>query len=94
MRLAITGAGGFIGQAVCEAIKNWDADVSVRLFDKAFAQRPLFPSVELDLCHPDAPSLVAADADCVISCGNARGCCREEPDRLSPVEPAFPLGAH
>ena len=78
MRLAITGADGFIGQAVCEAIKDWDADVSVRLFDKSFAQRPLFPSVELDLCHPDAPSLVAADADCVIHLAAMPGAAAEK----------------
>lgn len=66
MRLGITGADGFVGRALCDALKASDRALSVRLFDLRFKHQPEFPSVEIDLRHPDAASLVAADVDCVI----------------------------
>ncbi len=78
MRLAITGADGFVGRALCKALQEDDAGLSVRLFDKAFRDQPAFPAVELDLCHPDAAALVGVDADCVIHLAALPGAASEQ----------------
>lgn len=65
-RIAITGAGGFIGQAVVRALLETRFDGDVTLFDQAFDCPQPFPVVEGDLCDPQMVDRVTQWADCVI----------------------------
>lgn len=65
-RIAITGAGGFIGQAVARALVETGFGGGVTLFDRAFGCAQPFPVVEGDLCDPHMMAEVTQWADCVI----------------------------
>lgn len=65
-RIAITGAGGFIGQAVVRLLAETGFDGDVRLFDRAFGCPQSYPVIEGDLSAPQMVEQVAHWADCVI----------------------------
>ena len=52
MRLAISGAGGFIGRAVTRQLSNIKFDGSVRLIDRRISGHSKFECMELDLTVP------------------------------------------
>ncbi|ATW04718.1 NAD-dependent epimerase/dehydratase family protein [Sphingorhabdus sp. YGSMI21] len=54
MRLAITGAGGFVGRAVARHLSETRFDGSVRLIDREISDHPEFETVALDLAAPGA----------------------------------------
>ena len=66
IRIAITGAGGFIGQAVVRAMVETGFDGDVTLFDRGFGCHQPYLIVEGDLCDPQMVEQVTRWADCVI----------------------------
>ena len=54
MRLAITGAGGFVGRAVARHLSDMQFDGTVRLIDREISGHSDFESVKLDLADPGA----------------------------------------
>ena len=66
LRLAITGANGFVGQAVSRQLAQGCRDCEVRLFDQAFAGPQDFACFAGDLCDPQVQDALAGFADCVI----------------------------
>jgi nucleoside-diphosphate-sugar epimerase len=65
-RLAITGADGFIGQAVVRVLLESGFGGEVRLFDRAFGGAQSFPVTAGDLCDPRMGEEITQWADCVI----------------------------
>lgn len=65
-RIAITGARGFIGQAVVRALEEAGFGGDVTLFDRAFGCAQPFPVIEGDLCERQMVERVTQWADCVI----------------------------
>lgn len=65
-RIAITGAGGFVGQAVVGMLAETGFGGDVTLFDHTFGNAQPFPVVEGDLCDSQMVEQVTQWADCVI----------------------------
>lgn len=65
-RIAITGAGGFIGQVVARVLAGTSFGGTVRQFDRAFGSLQALPAVTGDLCDPQMVAQVTEWADCVI----------------------------
>lgn len=66
MRLAITGAAGFVGRAVTNCLLEQGFDGEVRLFDRSFDGPQPFAAIEADLCDPGTLSNLVEWADCII----------------------------
>lgn len=66
IRLAITGANGFVGRAVTRFLVESGFNGEVRLYDQAFGSSAAFPVIEGDLCDPEMLDRVAGWADCLI----------------------------
>ena len=54
MRLAVTGAAGFVGRAVAARLGESGVASSVRLIDKMIAQQPDFECLQIDMLDSDA----------------------------------------
>lgn len=66
MRLAVTGAAGFVGRAVAERLADSGTASSVRLIDKVIAPLPDFECLQIDLLDKDALANGLKDVDRVL----------------------------
>lgn len=66
MRLAITGAGGFVGRAVVNHLNDMQFDGSVRLIDRKILRHSTFETVELDLTDSSAMESALDGVDRVL----------------------------
>lgn len=83
MRLAITGAGGFVGQAVVRQIAAHHPDVALRLSDRTLPD-DAFDRVEGDLTDPAVvAALTADDVDAVLHLAALPGGAAERDPALS-----------
>ncbi len=84
MRIAITGATGFIGRRICSLLQSPQYRVRALVRDAAAARRLLAPGVEIvpgDLAAPEALRALVCDADAVLHlAGAVRGATRADFD--------------
>lgn len=84
MRIAITGATGFIGRRICSLLQSPQYRVRALARDAAAARRLLAPGVEIvpgDLAAPEALRALVCDADAVLHlAGAVRGATRADFD--------------
>jgi nucleoside-diphosphate-sugar epimerase len=66
MRLAVTGANGFVGRAVTSHLRETGFAGAVRLIDLSFDRETPYETVEADLADRGTLAGALSDADCVI----------------------------
>ena len=66
MRLAITGAGGFVGRAVASHLSDMQFSGEVRLIDREISDHSEFECLEIDLLDPDTLDLALDGVDRVL----------------------------
>jgi nucleoside-diphosphate-sugar epimerase len=66
MRLAVTGANGFVGRAVVRCLRQSGFAGSVRLVDRTFDHETPYEAIEADLAGRGTLAEALGDADCVI----------------------------
>lgn len=66
MKLAITGAAGFLGQSLVRHLRQVAFTGEVRLVDRAFATEQPFETLALDLTEPNSVQSALDGIDCVI----------------------------
>lgn len=77
-RIAITGAGGFVGSRVPAKLRAAGYAGEIRLFDRAFLHDADHETVVMDLASSGAAREVAAGADCVIHLAAMPGAAAEQ----------------
>jgi D-erythronate 2-dehydrogenase len=78
VRLAVTGANGFIGRAVAQHLREIGFAGEVRLIDRAFEGEPAFQAVRADLTNTDEVAGTVGNADCVIHLAALPGAAAED----------------
>lgn len=93
MKLAITGAAGFVGQLVASTLQEMDFGGSVRLIDKTIFAQSDFEQIALDLLDPHALDVALDGVDRVLHLAALPGGAAEaDPELSKRVNLDLPLG--
>lgn len=83
MRIAVTGADGFIGRAVTKLLGEAGLMNGLRLVDRGFDRTDECELLSLDITDPDSAARVADGIDCVIHLAALPGAAAQANPRLS-----------